>query len=805
MWPPVLQVGKETMVEAPGSPGIRSRWTSSAKSGVGTALAETSRVWFTISHGILNEVYYPRVDQACIRDLGLIVTDGVSFFAEEKRDCASVVESLEDGVPAFLLTSTHLGGRFRIIKRVICDPRSDSVLMQIRLENLGGGDLRLFALLAPHLVNGGAHNTGWRAEYKGHAMLFAEGDGTQLAMGADLPFLASSVGFVGFSDGWQLLSRHFRLTEQYDTATDGNVALTGELASGADGLAHLALGFGLSAAEAAFHARKSLQTPFETILNDYAAGWRAWQASLRSMERRARGHNMYRVSAAILHSHQAPQFPGGIIASLSIPWGFSKSDDDLGGYHLVWPRDLCETAGAHLACGSETAVRRILRYLRATQEADGSWPQNCWLDGSPYWGGVQLDECAFPMLTLDLAWREGALRLPELPQYWQMVKSAAGFVMRIGPRTQQDRWEENAGYSPSTIAVAIAALLAAAEIAEALEIEDLPALFRDTADAWNEQLEDWVYVKDSPLASEAGVAGYYIRIAPESPETQGPDLHGLVQVRNHESGTGLVSADALVATDALALVRFGLRAPDDPRILDTVKVIDRLLKVDLPQGPGWRRYNLDGYGEHEDGRPFDGVGIGRVWPLLAGERAHYALAAGRRAEAESLLETIEAQTSPGGLIPEQVWDAPAIPSRGLAPGEPSGSAMPLVWAHAEYIKLLRSLTDGAVFDMPPHTLRRYVRGKQQARCRPWRLDCPVAKIPAGRALRVDLLQASIVRYTRDGWQTQAEILTRDTGVGLFIAEIPTSGMMPGESVVFTWRDARTGIWDGRDHDVAIVA
>ena len=266
-----------------------------------------------------------------------------------------------------------------------------------------------------------------------------------------------------------------------------------------------------------------------------------------------------------------------------------------------------------------------------------------------------------------------------------------------------------------------------------------------------------------------------------------------------------MSADALVATDALALVRFGLRAPDDPRILDTVKVIDRLLKVDLPQGPGWRRYNLDGYGEHEDGRPFDGVGIGRVWPLLAGERAHYALAAGRRAEAELLLATIEAQTSPGGLIPEQVWDSPPIPSRGLAPGEPSGSAMPLVWAHAEYIKLLRSLTDGAVFDMPPHTVRRYVRGKQQARCRPWRLDCPVAKIPAGRALRVDLLQASIVRYTCDGWQTEAEILTRDTGVGLFIAEIPTSGMMPGERVLFTWRDARTGIWDGRDHDVAIVA
>ena len=792
------------MVEAPGSPGIWPRWTSSAKSGIGTALSDTSRVWFTISHGILNEVYYPRVDQACIRDLELIVTDNESFFAEEKRDCTSEVESLEDGVPAFLLTSTHLGGRFRIIKRVICDPRSDAVLMEIRLENLGDGALRLFALLAPHLVNGGAHNTGWRGEYKGYPMLFAEGAGTRLAMAADQPFLASSVGFVGASDGWQLLYHNRRLM-QYDTATDGNVALTAELATGVDGLAHLALGFGLTAAEAAFHARKSLQTPFETILNDYAAGWRAWQAELRTLERRARGHNMYRVSTAILHSHETPTFPGGVIASLSIPWGFSKSDDDLGGYHLVWPRDLCETAGALLACGDETGVRRILRYLRATHEADGSWPQNCWLDGSAYWGGVQLDECAFPMLLLGLAWLKGALRRPELQDYWPMVKSAAGYVMSNGPRTKQDRWEENAGYTPFTVAVAIAALLAAAEIGEALEIENLPALFRDTADAWNEQIEDWLYVKDGPLAPEAGVAGYYIRIAPESPETEGPDLHGLVQVRNHESGSGLVSADALVSTDALALVRFGLRAPGDPRILDTIRVIDGLLKVELPNGPGWRRYNLDGYGEREDGRPFNGVGIGRAWPLLAGERAHYALSAGRRAEAESLLATIEAQTSPGGLIPEQVWDGPPIPARGLAPGEPSGSAMPLVWAHAEYVKLVRSLADGAVFDMPPHTVRRYAQGKQQARCRPWRPDCPVPRIPAGRILRLDLPQASIVLYTRDAWRTQAEIATRDTGLGLHVAEIWTEGMTAGESVVFTWRDAQAGVWHGRNHEVAIAA
>ncbi len=791
------------MTEAPGRPGIPPRWTSSAKSGVGTALSDTSRVWFTISHGILNEVYYPRVDQACIRDLGLIVTDGASFFAEEKRDCEVVVESLEDGVPAFLLTSVHRGGRFRILKRVIADPRSCSVLMQIRLEDLAGG-LRLFALAAPHLVNAGAHNSGWRGDYKGRGMLFAHGAKTHLAMAADQPFIASSVGFVGASDGWGQLFRDHRLIEQYDTATDGNIALTAELAKGPDGASVLALGFGRSSAEAGYHALDSLQTPFETILNDYAAGWRSWQASLRSLERRARGHNLYRVSTAVLRSHEDPTFPGGFIASLSIPWGFSKSDDDLGGYHLVWPRDLCETGGALLACGGDSHVRRILRYLRATQESDGSWQQNFWLDGTPFWRGLQLDECAFPVLLLDMAWRSGALRFPDLPPYWPMVRKAAAFVMLNGPRTRQDRWEENAGYTPFTLAVAVASLLAAAEIAEALEVEAAPALFRDTADAWNEQIEDWVYVRDTPLARESGVAGYYIRIAPEAGGDGGPDPHGQVPVRNHEAGDCVVSADALVSTDALALVRFGLRAPNDPRILDTVAVIDKVLKVDLPQGPGWHRYNFDGYGEKADGRPFDGVGVGRVWPLLAGERAHYALAAGRRVEAEALLATIEAQTSSGGLMPEQVWDGPPIPSRELAPGAPSGSAMPLVWAHAEYVKLLRSLTDGAVFDMPPHTTRRYLHGGHQARCRPWREDAPVAAIPAGRVLRLDFAQPTMVLYTRDDWGTQADAKTKDTGLGLFVAEIGTEGMTAGQRIVFTWRDAGTGAWRGRNFEVAIA-
>jgi glucoamylase len=280
------------MVEAPGWPGIPARWTSSAKDGVGAALSQGSRVWFTISHGIVNEIYYPRVDQACVRDLGFIVTDGDAFFAEVKRDCETVVERIEDGVPAFRLTSTHRGGRFRMINRVVADPRSDSIVLDIRLEDSSKSGLRVFSLLAPHLVNAGAHNNGMRGEYKGHEILCAVGGGTHLAMLANRPFRASSVGFVGASDGWRQLRDHGRLTDQYDTATDGNIALSAELAMGADGASVLAVGFGRTSAEAAYHALTSSMSPFETILNDYSAGWRAWQSGLRTMERRAHGQNI---------------------------------------------------------------------------------------------------------------------------------------------------------------------------------------------------------------------------------------------------------------------------------------------------------------------------------------------------------------------------------------------------------------------------------------------------------------------------------------------------------------------------------
>ncbi len=771
--------------DAPGWPGLPPRWTSSDKWGVGTALSSVSRVWFTISHGILNEVYYPRVDQACTRDFGLIVTDGQpgGFFAEEKRDTDSRIAALADGVPGYRLSNASRDGQFAIEKCVVSDAHREVVLQHIAFTAKTPG-LRIFALLSPHLVNGGEHNTAWTDDYKGVPMLFAEGDGTSLALACSSGWAARSVGFVGTSDGWQILHRDGALSDQYTRAADGNVALCGEMVLPQDGQFVLALGFGRTWSEAAFRARSALQRPFVAAEAEYIGAWRAWQAGLRLLRGASATHDTYSISTAVLRAHEALGFPGGFIASLSIPWGASKGDDDLGGYHLVWPRDLAETGGGLLAAAATADARRVLQYLRAIQEPTGAWPQNCWLDGMPYWRGLQLDECAFPILMVDMARRTGALPESDLPPYWPMVRAAAAFVLRTGPVTGQDRWEEDGGYSPFTLAVEIAALVVAADLADIAGDAVLAALCRDTADAWNDAVEAWCFVTNTAVDRAAGVEGHYVRIAPARDGTAAADLGGTISIRNRPADKTEWPVGDIVSPDALALVRFGLRSARDKRIVATVTVIDHALKRELPAGPCWYRYNEDGYGEHEDGSAFDGTGVGRLWPLMTGERAHYELAAGRPAEARRLLGTLEALTSDGFLIPEQVWDSEDIPERELFRGRPSGSAMPLVWAHAEHIKLCRSLADGAVFDTPPQVARRYQGAPRTPRVQPWRPDWRPDTVAAGRVLRLDLPEPAEVTWSADGWATSHSARTLDSGVGLHLAEIPSEGLVAGQRISF---------------------
>lgn len=790
-----------------GWPGIPPRWTSSAKCGIGTALNPSSRVWFTLSHGIINEVYYPRVDQACVRDLGLIVTDRSSFFSEEKRHSEHQVTYLARGAPAFRLINTCNQHRYRVEKEIITDPVRDALLQSVRFVPLEGelDDYGLYVLLAPHLGNHGSANTGWVGDFKGTPMLFAQRGDNTLALACSVPWLNRSAGYVGFSDGWQDLQRHKQMTWCYPAAENGNIALTGEVDLRAgDGSFVLALGFGLNPAEAGHRARAAILEGFEPTKQAYIAEWMNWQETVSPLDGRGSDQrDLYRISTAVLRTHEAKRFPGGIIASLAIPWGFAKGDDDLGGYHLVWPRDLVETAGGLLAAGAADDARRVLRYLHVTQEADGHWAQNTWLDGTPYWNGVQMDETAFPILLVDLARREGVLDEEELVDLWSMVRQAAGFIVRNGPVSPQDRWEEDPGYSPFTLAVEIAALLVAADLADLNQKAELAAYLRETADTWNDNIERWTYVTDTDLARQVGVEGYYVRIAPPDCADAASPQNGFVPIKNRPPGESAEAAANIVSPDAIALVRFGLRGPDDPRIVNTVKVIDQLLKVETPFGPAWHRYNDDGYGEHQDGGPFDGTGVGRAWPLLTGERAHYELAAGHAEAAERLLKTLEAFANKGGMIPEQIWDAEDVPEKELFCGRPSGSAMPLVWAHAEYIKLRRSLHDGRVFDVPPQPLQRYIQQQTSSTYVTWRYNHRVRSLPVGKTLRVETLAPARLLWSTDGWQTNDASETRDTSLGVHVLDLPTSDLPDGATVNFTFYWPHAGRWEQTDYEVRV--
>jgi glucoamylase len=760
-----------------------------------------------LSHGIFNEIYCPRIDQACVRDMGLIVTDGEGFFSEEKRDAKSRIEWLAEGVPAFHVVNTCRDGRYRIEKDIVTDPDRDTVLQRTRFIPLQGAlsSYHLHVLLAPHLGNCGAGNNAWVDDLEDTPLLFAQRDGSALALACSVGWAKRSVGYVGSSDSWQDLKAHKKMTWEYTMAENGNVALAAEIDLVASkGEVVVALGLGGDPEEAARNAIESLRGGFEKAKQDYLMGWQDWAKALSPRNKGASvAGDLSPTSLAVLRTHESKTAPGGLIASLSIPWGFSKGDSDLGGYHLVWSRDMVETAGGLLAAGADEAVRRVLSYLRLTQQEDGHWSQNMWLDGSPYWNGIQMDETALPILLVDLAYRQKALAEADVAQLWPMVRCAAGYLIRNGPVSPQDRWEEDPGYSPFTVAAQIAALLAAADLAQLNHENAIADYLREIADVWNSSIDRWMYVSGTDWCRRFEVDGYYIRIAPTNSGQGLSRFENSVEIENVSAAEDTQTASHLVSPDALALVRFGLRTADDPRMRDTAKVIDKLLMIETPSGPTWHRYNGDGYGEHEDGTPFDGTGIGRGWPLLTGERAHFELAGGCVEEAKRLLVAMESFANEGGLISEQVWDAGDIAGRELRFGRPSGSAMPLVWAHAEYLKLRRSLRDGRIFDLPPQTVRRYLTDKTGSPRSVWRFNHKLRSMPAGKILRVETLAPAVVHWSGDGWQSVRDVATHDVGLGINSADLETAPL-PGEAQIdftFYWPSARR--WEGENFTVRV--
>ena len=792
-----------TKPEAFGWPGIDPRWTQGGKDGVGTSYSASSRIWFTIWNGILTEIYYPTIDRPQIRDLQYLITDGESFFHEEKRHLNSKITRQSAHGLEYRITNADPDGRYAIVKEIIADPHLPCVLQHTKLT----GDpkflsqLRLYVLCAPHIEVGGWGNNAHVVEVAGRWLLTAEKEGTWIALAATVPFSRLSCGFVGRSDGWTDLADNFRMDWEFGKAINGNVALTGEVDLKERRQFTLGLALGDTLHSAVTTLFQALGVPFNEQRTRYREQWNRPCRKILPLERVSNDKgNLYHSSVSLLLAHEDKRHPGAMIASLSIPWGESKGDEDMGGYHLVWTRDMVNSVTGLLAAGhSETAFRALI-YLAASQQADGGFPQNFWIDGTPYWRGIQLDEVAFPILLARRLRRESALQ--DFDPY-PTVMRAASYLIRNGPATQQERWEEAGGYSPSTFAASIAALICAGCFARERGDEATAKFIEEYADFLDCHIEDWTVTTEGTLVP--GIERHIVRIHPVNVYDTCPNENpnsGRVTIANEPPGVRKeYPGKEIVDAGFLELVRYGIRKPDDPLIVDSLRVTDAALKVNTPAGPCWHRYNHDGYGQREDGGAFEGWGKGRAWPLLTGERGHYELAAGRKVK--SFVRAMEGFASRTGLLPEQVWDEADLPQAHMYVGKPTGSAMPLMWAHAEYIKLLRSVSDGQVFDFIPEVADRYIKNRKSCTALEiWKPNRQVCTVKKGYTLRIQAPASFRLRWSEYDWQRVEDTPSCPTALGIHYLDIPVPSAQRAP-IRFTFFWTSENRWEGRDYEVNV--
>lgn len=790
---------------APTGVSVEPRWTRGDKDAAGTAYSASSHVWYTASRGIVNEVYYPTIDRPQIRDLQYLITDGDTFFHDERRHLETTVEPLSDHCLGVRITNRDPEHRYRIVKEVIVDPHEACLLVQTHLEVEDAelrDNLHLYVLCAPHLEVGGAGNNGEVRSVAGRSILTAYKGGTWLALAGSVPFRKCSVGYVGENDGWQDLDDNYVMDYAFDCAYDGNIALTGELDVEVGTSFTLALAFGRSYHNAVTTLLQSLGIPYDDHSTRFGEQWHRACARIAALSDVAGdGGRLYHKSQSLLLSHEDKEYPGAMIASLSIPWGEAKGDEEgEGGYHLVWTRDLVNSVMGLLATDNAATPLRALIYITASQLSDGGFYQNFWVSGEPYWHGVQLDEVAFPIL---LAWRLHSMDALRDFDPYPMVLAAAGYLIRHGPATPQERWEENSGYSPSTLASNIAALTCAASFAR-LRGDDTTADFiQEYADFLECHIEAWTVTTEGVLLAD--IPRHYIRITP----TDVGDVHpnedpnsGMLHLANRPPGSRVAfPAKEIVDAGFLELVRYGIRQPGDPLIEDSLAVVDAMLKVETPFGPCWHRYNHDGYGQRPDGGPYEGWGTGRAWPLLTGERGHYELAAGR--DVTPYIRALEGFATSFGLLPEQVWDEDDRPEQHLYRGGPTGSATPLMWAHAEYIKLLRSTADGRPFDFVPAVADRYSSGHDHPLLEIWKPNRQTRTVQRGWTLRVQCPAPFRLRWTANNWQEAHDTRSTSTALGIEFVDIPIAETQQAP-ITFTFYWPEEDRWEGRNYEVSVV-
>lgn len=672
--------------EAPGAPGAPAVYQPAGKQGFGTAHGGVeSPVWFTLGGGAMTEVFYPDLSTPATRELTLLVTDGRSF-TEEVRGRTEQVGDLT-------FRQTARGTGWSAVTTYVTDPKRATVLVDVSFS--ASRALRVYALYDPALSREGNDDTG----SSGDALVSSDA-ATASALVAGRGFGATSTGYLGVSDGRTDLADH-RMDWHYPKAGPGNVVQTGELRL--DGMRHrrdtLALGFGPSRLMAERTARASLSAGFGVAAAQYAKGWQSYVSGLRpppSSVVTAYERAVYRSSLLVLAASEDKRHRGAYIAAPGFPWAFGfdrQIAPEFGSYALVWPRDLYQIATGLLAAGDTAGANRALDYmLTVQQQPDGHLAQNTRVTGEPYWTSVQLDETAAPML---LAWqlkRTDASTLDSL-------RRAAEFMVSYpnAPFTEQERWENQSGYSPATIAAEIAGLVCLADL-----LGDTPeaARYLAIADRWASTVDDWTVTSTGPLSPDP----YYLRLTKDGNPNAGTTYN------LGDNSVGEVDQRTVVDPSFLELVRLGIRPADDPVIRNTVAVVDRELGEETPAGQLWHRFTGDGYGEQADGGPWNVIWpaptrtFGRLWPIFAGERGEFELLAG--IPATDRLKTIAMTANSGLMLPEQVWDNQAPPA--ARPGAGTTSATPLAWTHAQYVRLAWSITAGYPVEQPKVVACRYI-------------------------------------------------------------------------------------------------
>jgi glucoamylase len=719
-------------------PGALSHFDLARKDCLGTARNTTSKVWFTVANGVLSDVYYPTIDNTNVETLQYIVTDGSTFTDLQTRDTTYTVQLLNKSALDCRVTTTANSGKYRIITDYLTDPNQNTLVMNVRFVPLVGSlaNYKLYVRYDPS-INGnggggsgnGGGDTGIFDTSTGHVVPVAFDTNTKSqaanrtyatpvysALDASTPFIQVSNGFVGQpSDGLTQLDTSHTLTNIYAQATNGNLVQTSQVDTTHSGKVTLALGFGAKRADSISAAEASLATPFSQIQQTYEAGWQAYDAGLNAPPASfgASLDDQYYVSANVVKASVDKTFPGAIVASLASPWGQAISAGDpnnlfFGSYREVFARDLYEAwTGLFLDGDLQTARDAVNFLFNRQQQADGSMPRNSLLNGkvAPDSFGTQLDEASYPII---MAYQLG---MTDSGLYKNHIKPAANFVIGHGPSFGVERWEEQSGYSPSTIAAEIAGLVAAADIALVNHDKLSAQLWLGVADDWQRSVEGWTVTSTGPLASHP----YFIRLS----KTGDPNA-----AITYNVGNGGPTLDQRTVIDAgfLELVRLGLVPFNDTAVTESLPVVDANIETTTTSGAGWHRYNGDGYGDGAtDGHPWapSGQGTGHVWPLLTEERGEYDVSAGKLGQALTLLNTMRLFASGTGLIPEQDWELPnlapspfgtdpTVASIGFQNGHAAGSAAPLTWSASVYMRLLLDSAANRPLEQPADTFNRYI-------------------------------------------------------------------------------------------------